>query len=224
MKRRKRIPYHPRLTLQEVKDVSAAVYDVIFRNANQKSFSPDEVRRYYDLCITEQLTARTVNISFIEVDDCTFNLVHELQRLLVANYPAWVIRIAGSSEDTTIAIDTHAIRYGLHQTNENSKDEMELFTSVLCREARARGDKYNAAKAQRDVLTEKFRSVIHAGFVGPFVVAVGFDNYEGDFTQTPLWTLYGKNIGNLELMSPEDSMARDHMSCQKGRGPWISCI
>ncbi|WP_162659453.1 hypothetical protein [Tuwongella immobilis] len=195
-------PGPPRLTLHEVNEVSADAYEVIYRYANQKGFTPNEVRNYYDLCISKGLTDRTLNISFMDVQDCTAELVEHLRRLLATEHSLWRVRICGTTAETTVVIYPYTVRYGSHPID---VDEVEALGDVLRREAEKRG-RPAILDLQRAFLKRAIASAIASG-PGEFpIVVAGFDNYNGDTTKTTLWTLCRNDIGDLEMLPPRSFM------------------
>ncbi|MDW8244780.1 MAG: hypothetical protein RMJ88_16350 [Thermogemmata sp.] len=196
------IPSPPPLRLHEVKRISNDVREVVYQYANPRGYTPNEIRNYYDMCVMEDLTDRTLNISFIDVYDCTIELVRQLRHLLATTYPLWRIRIMGSCDETTIMIYPSAVRYGSHPAD---TDEVKALTEVLRLEAEKQG-RPAIVDQQRAILKRLIRSAIASGIQHAAIVVAGFDNYEGDHSEMTLWTLCRRDIGDLELLEPTEAM------------------
>jgi hypothetical protein len=196
----------PPLTLDEVNEVGQGAYEVISRYANQRWFTPDEARRYYWPCICKHLEDRTLNVSFMEVDDCTLELIKQLQQLLRTRYPLWRVRIGGSSHESTILIYPREVRYGSLPVG---TDEAGALVTVMEREKSLRGAAGGWQNSQRDSLQEAVRSAIAARPMERVIFPIAFDHYHGDSTKSVVWSLCTSDTPDLELLEHPEFMVGD---------------
>jgi len=201
----KTVPKPPPLNLEEVNRIAACVHEIIFRCANPRYFNQEEIRNYYDSCVGKSLEDRTLGVSFLEPDDCTFGLLRESLQFLAREFPLWRIRIGGSSRKTTIIVYPGYIRFG---TLKNVVREEDAFAEVLQEELILR-NKNPILDQQRQVLKSAMASAIEPGFKDGPIIATSFDNYKGDFSLSTLWILCSKNIPAVDILEPKEVMAGD---------------
>jgi hypothetical protein len=199
-------PNLPSLTLEEVKQVSKAAYEIIFQHANRRSYSSEEVKEYYSLCISEQLEDRTLNISFIGIDDCTFDLINQLQHLLIKEHNLWRIRIAGASPESTMIIYPSVIRFGMLPIGVVPKTG---WLACLKREREISGKLRDTVEKKHHIIRRAIRSIIADNLEKRVTIVTGFDNYNGDSSKVTLWTICKTDDPDLNLIKPIESMAGD---------------
>lgn len=200
----------PPLDLIEVKNISLRVYSIIHTYAAQKNYNENELRKYYDQCVSEDISDRTLSISFINPNDCTVNLINELQKFLEYFFPLWRIRISGSSPKTTIIIYPKTIRFG----SINSCVSQEIaFAEILQKEIEILDNSpvnFSIQNKQYNSLKIILKSILPIEENDRPVIFEKFDNYKGDFSKVTFWTLCTNQIASLEIVSPSGAMAGDH--------------
>ena len=199
----------PSLDLVEVKNISSRVYNIIYTNAAPKNYNENELRNYYSQCVSEDIFDRTINISFINPNDCTVDLINELKKFLEDSFPLWRIRISGSSPKTTIIIYPKTIRFG--SINSYPSQE-EALAEILQKEIDILNNSpinFSIQNKQYHSLKMILKSILPIEENDKPVIFEKFDNYKGDYSKITFWTLCTNQIASLEIVSPSGAMAGD---------------
>lgn len=200
----------PLLTLDEATKVARDALDVVCASANHHAFTPAELRKYYWSSTSfVQVDDRTLHVS-VDPHDYTFDLIKQLQRFLLLDYPLWRVQVTGGSHDTTIMIYPAVVRYGSLSDEIEEEDALSrILQGITAEQPRS----YWITKAHHAIVREAARVAIRVGLSDRITVLVGFDNYEGDFTQVTMWTLCKTDTPELSLPPTIQFMVANQYYC-----------
>ncbi len=189
----------PNLGLAELKEVQYKVRDVVFSFANPRHFTDKEISNYYGNGFLLNLWDRTLGFCFLEPDDCTFELVNQIQALLAKEYPLWRVRIPGTNPSTAILIYPESIRFGSLDPNINPKD---AFDQIIQMET-ALSNKPPILAEQRKELRASLAAILSGDKIKHQIVCGQFDNYEGDYSRAAIWILSQRKFYSLHVFNPD---------------------
>jgi hypothetical protein len=189
----------PKLGLAEVKEVQYKVQDIIFKFANLRYFTDKEIRNYYGNGFLLNLWDRTLGFCFLEPDDCTFELVNQIQALLAKEYPLWRVRIPGTNPSTAILIYPESIRFGSLDPNINPKD---AFDQIIQMET-ALSNKPPILAEQRKEIRESLATILSGEEIKHPIVCGQFDNNEGDYSKAAIWILSPRKFYSIHVFYPD---------------------
>lgn len=196
----------PTLTLEEAKEVTNDLYDLLVKYASQRGLSKDELKQYYASCVLTQLEDRTASISFIDPRDCISNLFLSIRDYLINVRPLWRVKIPGTAHSTTVLIYPDAIRLGelFIQTK-----LLSGFEELIDREIEMRGSGRGFELMQYAAL-RPFVAAAITHVVGLEVLLIKmFDNYKGDYSKTSVWSLCSSSVTDLEINNKCEYMLGD---------------